>query len=66
MTWDKLENTHDVTTDALELKNEDETPDAYAIMRAKTGWQPALNSDESVIFNFMFSIETGYAYANDS
>ena len=66
MTWDKLENTHDVTTEALELKNEDDIFQVYAMMRAKTGWQPALNSDESVIVNFMFSIETGNAYTNNS
>ena len=63
MTWDKLENPHDVTTDDLLLKNED-NEDEYVSMKAKTGWQPALNSDESVIFNFMFSIDTLDAYTN--
>jgi len=63
MTWDKLENPHDVTTDDLLLKNED-NEDEYVSMKAKTGWQPALNNDESVIFNFMFSIDTWNAYTN--
>ena len=66
MTWDKLENTHDVTTEALELKNEDDIFQVYAMMRAKTGWQPAVSSDESVVFNFMFSFDMGDFYTNTS
>lgn len=76
MTWDKLENPHDVTTDALHLKgafNEDweleglESGDTvYASMMAKTGWQPALSNDESVVFDFMFSFDMGDFYTNTS
>ena len=35
-------------------------------MMAKTGWQPAVSSDESVVFNFMFSFDMGDFYTNTS